>query len=143
MTQNQTIDPLPNFSALLREALSADLDPAATTFLAMLAPDAVMEFPYAPPGGTRRLESREAVAGYVGGLMGVFTIESMTLSAIHRTAQAGVVIVEFEGRGVGVQDGKSYDQTYISVITLRDGHIAHYRDYWNPLVVLEMMEGAK
>jgi hypothetical protein len=34
-------------------------------------------------------------------------------------------------------NGKTLYQDYISVIAIRDGHIVHYRDYWNPLVVLE------
>lgn len=27
--------------------------------------------------------------------------------------------------------------TYIAVVTVRDGHITSYRDYWNPLAVQE------
>ncbi len=32
--------------------------------------------------------------------------------------------------------GKPYLQNYISVIETKDGKIVHYKDYWNPLVVL-------
>jgi hypothetical protein len=51
------------------------------------------------------------------------------------------VIVEFSCTGEGVETGAPYDQVYISVVTLREGRIAHYRDYWNPLVVLTALGG--
>jgi uncharacterized protein len=27
--------------------------------------------------------------------------------------------------------------TYIAVVTIQDGHFTSYRDYWNPLAVLQ------
>lgn len=136
------VDPLSSFSAMLRVALNDLLDPAATTFMEMMADDAVMEFPYAPPGLTQRLEGRAALAEYISGLVNIIKVESMTLSVIHHTTQPGVLILEFEGAASSVQTGNLYNQIYISVITLRDGYIVHYRDYWNPLVVLEAAGGA-
>ena len=29
--------------------------------------------------------------------------------------------------------GAPYEQSYVSVLTVRDGLIVRYRDYWNPL----------
>jgi ketosteroid isomerase-like protein len=52
-----------------------------------------------------------------------------------------VVIIEFEGFGRGVGTGEPYDQRYISVIRTNRGRIAHYRDYWNPMVVLRATRG--
>ena len=37
--------------------------------------------------------------------------------------------------------GEPYDQRYISVIRVRDGHIVHYKDYWNPLALLRTLKG--
>ena len=56
---------------------------------------------------------------------------------IHPTPDG--FVLETSCEGVATHTGKPYNQQYISVITLRDGHIVHYRDYWNPLVVLEAM----
>lgn len=137
MNRPENGDGLAEFSTMLREALSDLLDPGAATFLEMLSDDAVLEFPYTPPGAPRLLEGRVAVAEYVSKLGNFVTIESMSVPIVHRTTRAGVVILEFEGVAVGIRSGKSHNQTYISVITLRDGHIIHYRDYWNPLVTLE------
>jgi ketosteroid isomerase-like protein len=131
-------DPLPGFSALLRGALQ-DLAPEAHTFLQMLSDDAVMEFPFAPEGITRRLEGRAAVAEHLSSLSGMLDIDSFTSPVVYRDTEKGVTTMEFSCQGRAVQTGKPYSQDYISVITVRDGHIIHYRDYWNALVVLEAL----
>ncbi|TYC52976.1 hypothetical protein FMN50_15435 [Rhodobacterales bacterium] len=53
------------------------------------------------------------------------------------------VVFEFSCQGQGIETGKPYDQDYISVVTLRDGRVCHYRDYWNPLVALHALGGAE
>lgn len=42
-------------------------------------------------------------------------------------------------RGVGrlAESGRPSDMTCIAVVTVRDGHLTSYRDYGNPLAVLE------
>jgi ketosteroid isomerase-like protein len=132
---------LGGFAAMLREALGDRLDPAASSFVQMMAEDAVMEFPYAPPGGPRRLEGRAAMTAHLRGLAGVIEIHRMRDLVVHRTLDPDTRILEFGCEGRGVQTGRPYDQRYISVITLRAGRIARYVDYWNPLVVLETIGG--
>jgi ketosteroid isomerase-like protein len=131
-------DLLSGFSALLRASLT-DMAPDAHTFLQMLSEDAVMEFPFAPEGITQRLEGREAVAAHLNALSGILNINGFTAPFVYRDSDKGVTTLEFSCQGSAVQNGKPYNQDYISVITVRDGHIVHYRDYWNPLVVLEAM----
>ena len=53
------------------------------------------------------------------------------------------VVLEFFGRGEGVITGEAYEQRYISVIRLRDGRITHYKDYWNPIAVLQAVKGSE
>lgn len=141
MTHSQP-DSLAPFSAMLREALGDLLAPDATTFLEMMAPDCVMEFPFTLPIWTRRVEGRPALAQYIEGLGHTLQIERMTLSRVLHTSEVGVVVLEFDGAGRALSGGGSYEQSYISVVTLRDGRIQHYRDYWNPLVALELSRGA-
>jgi ketosteroid isomerase-like protein len=133
-------DPIPSFSAMLRQALGDALAPEATRFLDMFAEDGVMEFPYAPPGGVPRLEGRAALAAYLPKVAGMITFEHMTAAQVHR-ADGGVYVLEFEAVGRGVATGEPYEQRYVSVIKLADGHIVHYRDYWNPLVALRTLGG--
>ncbi len=134
-------DPFSSFSGLLRAALGSLLVADAETFLDMVADDIVMEFPYAPPGGVGRLKGKEALVEYLPNAASLITIESMSEPVVYRTHHSDTVILEFTCKGHGTQTGNDYDQTYISVVTLADGYITRYRDYWNPLIVLQAMGG--
>ena len=135
---NDTHDSFASFSALLREALGDRLAAEAATFTQMMAEDSVMDFPYAPPGMVTRLEGRAAIERHLASLVGLIQFDRMIDLVVHRT-EGDTFVLEFGCTGHGVQTGVPYPQRYISVITLENGRIARYRDYWNPLVVLEAM----
>ena len=46
-------------------------------------------------------------------------------------------VLEYARVSVGTQTGYPHNEKYIFIITVRDGHIRHYRNYWNLLVVLD------
>lgn len=140
MTENSAT--FASFSAMLRQALGDRLAADATTFVQMMAEDGVMEFPYAPPGAVRRLEGRAAVERHLGSLAGLIEFDRMIDLVVHDTRDAGVVVLEFGCTGRGVATGAPYDQRYVSIIRVRDGRITHYRDYWDPLIVLRALGGA-
>lgn len=131
-----------SFSDLLRTALGTRLAAGADSFLDMVAEDVVMEFPYAPAGLVDRLEGKEAIAAHLERLGGMLEIDSMSEPVVHQSTDPDLFVLEFEGHGRGVETGEAYDQNYISVIRLRQGKIVHYRDYWNPLVVLRALGGS-
>lgn len=131
-------DALPSFSAMLRGALGDALAPDAATFVDMFAEAGVMEFPYAPADGVARLEGRTALIDYLAGLGTMIDIVSVGTPTVHRSVDPDTFILEFTGTARGVVSGKSYEQTYISVIRVSDGRIVHYRDYWNPDVIAQV-----
>ncbi|CAM4051763.1 nuclear transport factor 2 family protein [Kibdelosporangium persicum] len=102
-------------------------------FADLWATDGTMEFPFAPPGWPTRLDGREAVREYLSGYTDVFDIKRFTALTVHETTDPEVIVVEMEVEGLMVRTGETYQRRYISVITVRDGHIAGYRDYWSPL----------
>jgi uncharacterized protein len=130
-----------SFSAMLRQALGDSLASDANTFVDMFAENGVMEFPYAPPGLTTRLDGRQAVAAHLQSLSGEIAFDRMSAPKVYQTNDAGIFVLEFMGFGKAIASGEPYEQTYISVIKVRDGHIVHYRDYWNPLVLLKTTGG--
>lgn len=133
-------DKFDSFSDLLRGALGSRL----TTDLEMadlFTQDVVFEFPYAPEGLPRRLDGMAALADHLTRLAPMLKMRAFTLHAVHPSDDT--VIVEFSCDGSGVSTGLPYNQDYISVVTLRDGRISRYRDYWNPLVVLSALGGAQ
>ena len=130
---------LPAFSAMISRALGELLAPGADGFAAMMAEDGVMEFPFAPPGLPARLEGRDAVAAHLADLPALLSIERLREPEVHLARDGATAVLEFGCRGRAVATGRPYDQRYVSVITVRDGRIARYRDYWNPLVVLDAL----
>jgi ketosteroid isomerase-like protein len=135
-------DSVESFSTMLRKALGDRIDADVNTFVEMMADDGVMEFPYSPPGFPTRLNGRAAVARHLQGLGDIIAFDRMGEPTIHPSTDPDVVIIEFEGFGRGVATGEPYDQSYVSVIRTGGGRIVHYRDYWNPLVVLRATKGA-
>ena len=129
MAENRTMK---LFAEGLRLCMGDRLTAEAVSFVDMLAEDAVMEFPYAPPGSIKRLDGKATIAKYMEEVSGRLQIERFAPPVIHPTPDGFC-------EGVATHTGKPYNQQYISVITLHNGHIVHYRDYWNPLVVLEAM----
>jgi len=104
-------------------------------FADLWAEDGTMEFPFAPPGWPRRLEGREAVREYVRDYTDHIDLRAVVHETVHRTADPGVLIVEFAVDAVAVPTGRPLRIDYVAVITVRDGEIASYRDYWNPLLL--------
>ena len=47
-----------------------------------------------------------------------------------------VAVFEMTAAGTIKDTGGPYEMSYVVVLTVRDGRIAHYRDYWNPLKAL-------
>lgn len=135
-------DEVESFSGMLRKGLGDRLDARAGSFVDMVADDIVMEFPYAPPGMVTRLESKAEIAEHLQKLGAMLAFDSMSEPVVHASTDPDMVVLEFTGHGRGVETGEPYDQRYISVIRLRDGKIVHYRDYWNPLVVLRALRGS-
>lgn len=128
-----------SFSDLLRSALGHALTPAET-FLDMFTDDILFEFPYAPDGLPTRLVGHKALSGHLAKISPLLDFGLLHLDAVHPSGET--VVFEFHCRGRGKNTGLPYDQTYISVVTLRDGKIARYRDYWNPMIVLSALGGA-
>ena len=42
-------------------------------------------------------------------------------------------------KGRALETGKPYNQQYVVVAQAREGKLAHYREYWNPLIAAEAL----
>ncbi|MEU9556259.1 nuclear transport factor 2 family protein [Streptomyces fumanus] len=126
---------------LVRHSLQLLLDKDIPGWIGLWAEDCLMEFPFAPEGWPARLEGKEAVAAYMRDYPDHIDLSDFPDLRIHETTEPGTVVVEMRAVGRLVSTGAPYDMTYIAVITVRDGLITSYRDYWNPLVLQQ--EGAQ
>ncbi|MGD0700500.1 MAG: hypothetical protein ABSA02_11515 [Trebonia sp.] len=61
----------------------------------------------------------------------------------HQTLDPDVAVIEMTATGKLKDTGEPYDQSYVVVLTARDGRITRYRDYWNPLKALKPVAGGE
>ncbi len=98
-----------------------------------MTPDVVLEVPYTVRPEIRRVEGREAVLAVIGQL---FTrISPFQLIAVEEHAAPGAdwAVVEYRSEGRFVADGAPYANTYVGIYRVRDGRVAHWKEYYNPL----------
>ncbi len=60
----------------------------------------------------------------------------MTWPSNHDQA-TGVVVLEYASQGRAIPTGTAYSNRYISVLSIVDRKIAHWRDYLDPLAVFD------
>lgn len=120
---------------LYRHGLRLLLAKDIAGWVGLWAEDGVMEFPFAPEGWPVRLEGRRAVADYMRHYPEHIDLHDFPDVTIHRTTAPGTIVVEMRGVGRLVKTDRPFDMTYIAVVTVEDGLITSYRDYWNPLAV--------
>jgi ketosteroid isomerase-like protein len=67
------------------------------------------------------------------------SIDGVDELRVHPALDPNVVVVEMTIRGRAVETDEPYNQQYVIVAEVRDGKLAHYREYWNPLVSTEAL----
>ncbi len=99
--------------------------------------DAVLEFPFAPAGGKSRLVGKTDILGYMRAVSGRIEVLGVKELRIHPMLDPEQLLVELQIEGRIPSTHAPYDQRYVTLFTFKDGHLAHYREYWNPLVSIE------
>ncbi|MFD0418450.1 nuclear transport factor 2 family protein [Streptomyces sp. NPDC127108] len=132
----------PTPSELYRKGIRLLLADDVAGWIDLFAEDGVAEFPFAPDGYPRRVEGRDAIGAYLRGLGEHIAYEDFPYVDIHETTAPETIVVEMRGTGRVTATGDAFDMTYIAVVTVRDGHFTHYRDYWNPLGIPDTLKEA-
>ncbi|MQY22719.1 nuclear transport factor 2 family protein [Nocardia macrotermitis] len=121
--------------------LGGDADGLADLY----APDAVIEAPFAGPSDSpMRLVGREAIREYARRITASpIRLDSYEVAEIYQTRDPEVVIVEMRGKATVTTTGRAFETTSIQILRIRDGHIVLFRDYANPKVLDDVLEGAQ
>jgi ketosteroid isomerase-like protein len=98
-----------------------------------VAKDAVFEFLYRFPGFTTKIEGRKAYMDWFSGYSMV--LHSADNLRIHKSTEPGVIILEYEVHGV-TPANRPYDNSFCSIITIKDRKIVYWRDYMDSLAVM-------
>jgi ketosteroid isomerase-like protein len=101
-----------------------------------IADGAVFEFRYIFPGWPVRVESRKALMTLYAGYGNNIVLHGADALITHRTQDPRVVILEYEVHVKIVRTGASYDNRFISVVTIEHRKIVHWRDYMDSLAAM-------
>ena len=101
-----------------------------------LAPDVVMELPYAPPPLPRRYDGLSAVLGFQRATVGLFSSFSIEVDRVHVVEGGQVVVAEYRSDGVVSPSGRPYRNRYVTVFELDPGgRVRRWREFYDPAVV--------
>ncbi|MGI5198211.1 nuclear transport factor 2 family protein [Streptomyces sp. CA-288835] len=120
---------------LYRHGLQLLLDKDIPAWVDLWDENGIFEFPFAPEGWPKRLEGKAAIAEYMRAYPDHIDLHDFPYVEIHQTLAPETIVVEMRGVGRLVDTDSPFDMSYIAVVTVKDGLITRYRDYWNPLAV--------
>ena len=101
-----------------------------------LAPDIVMELPYAPPPLPRRYDGLSAVLGFQRSAAALFSKFAIEVDRVHAVENGSVVVAEYRSDGVVAASGRSYANRYVTVFELDAGsRVRRWREYYDPAAV--------
>jgi uncharacterized protein len=103
----------------------------------MLAPDAVIEDPFARRRYESAAEFEEATREERESLPVRF--ETFRYTAVHETADPEVTVVEYELGGTVLTTGRKASAPFIAVMRVRDGQIILWREYQDKLAIAEAL----
>ncbi|WP_214071857.1 nuclear transport factor 2 family protein [Mucilaginibacter sp. dw_454] len=121
------------FFSIIMEGLKGEVD--GQHFWDAVAEDAIFEFRYNFPGFTNKIEGRKAYMDWFAGYSNV--LDSADNLKVYKAQQPdNAIILEYEVHGLVPSTGKSYDNRFCSIITIKDQKIIHWRDYMDSLAVM-------
>src|SRR5260370_27225382 len=121
------------FFRIIEEGLAGFVD--GGHFFDLLAEDVIFEYVISVPGYPRRVEGRQAVAELYRGYGSNIVLRSADEPAVHRDREASVILLEYAVHGQAVQTGRTSDNHFVSVITIKDRKVTHWQDYLEPVLV--------
>jgi ketosteroid isomerase-like protein len=127
---NKNVEPFYN---IVRKGLGSEVD--GEHFWDTVAVNAVFEFLYNIPGFASKIEGRDAYMDWFGNYSNV--LYSADNLRIYKSVDPNnVIILEYEVHGTVPSTGKSYDNRFCSIVTIKDRKIVHWRDYMDSLTVM-------
>ena len=133
----------PTAADIVRKSLATFLAQDMKGWTDLCADDVVAEFPFAPPGSPSRIEGKAALYDYLRGYPQAIDIAALPTQHVYSTDDPSVAIAEWSASGTVLSNGNAYDMRYATFVTVRDGLIVNYREYWNPQAFMTAMSGAR
>ncbi|WP_245716246.1 nuclear transport factor 2 family protein [Micromonospora humi] len=126
---------------VVERVLRAGREQDVEAFVALMAPEGYIEWPFRPAGVPGRVQGHAQIRRHLTeAANALVTIDEHRDLVLHETTDPEVVVVEYEARGSVVATDAPFEQTVIAVFRVRDGRIVSYRDYINPLALLAALD---
>jgi len=119
------------FFAIIQRGLSGLVD--GEHYFDTIAAAAIFEFRYDFPGWPRVIRGRANLMASFSGYGKTIKLHAGDSLVVHRSQDSRVVILEYEVHGKILSTGMPYDNRFISVVTIEDRKIVHWRDYMDSL----------
>ena len=123
------------FFRVIREGLEGLAD--GEDYFDLLADDVVFEYVVSEPGYPRRVEGRQNVIDLYSSYDDYMTVHTADSLRVYRDPEASVVVIEYEVHGESVQTGRPYNNRFVSIVTVKDRKVTHWRDYLDPIAVFD------
>ena len=127
---------------VLKRGLDAFLSKDMKAWSELCDENVVVEFPFAPEGAPSRLEGRKAIYEYLRNYPSMIDIKAITAVRVYPTDDPDTAIADWSVTGRVISNGNPYNMSYATFVTVRDGLIVKYKEYWNPMAFLKAMGGA-
>ena len=121
------------FFLIIKEGLEGLVD--GDDYFDLLAEDVVFEYVISVPGYPRRVEGRQDIVDLYSGYSDYIDLRRADNLRVYRDREASVAVLEYEVHGKSVQSGRPYDNRFISVVTIKNRKVTHWRDYLDPVAV--------
>lgn len=109
---------------------------------ALLAEDAVFEMPFAPEGFQRRFVGRDDIIAFVQTIPAIIDAENLHDVRLETyNSDPGEIIAEYRSDMVIKPHGAEYRNEYVSRFTVRDGRIARFAEYFDPIRLVIALGG--
>jgi ketosteroid isomerase-like protein len=103
-------------------------------FVALFTEDAKQLMPFAPQGFPTLLDGREAIRKQYAGLPNAFTYMRFPGLVIRDLASPNEFFVTYKG-DIGLASGGRYANDYAGYFVVRNGRIAEFHEFFNPIVL--------
>ena len=122
------------FFNIVQQGLAGKVD--GKHYFDTIADRAVFEFRYMSPGYPQSLDSRAALMALYAGYGKNILLHGADALVVHQSQDARVVILEYEVHGKAIRTGASYNNRFVSVVTIEDRKIVRWRDYMDSLAAM-------
>jgi uncharacterized protein len=129
------------FFDIVMEGLAGAVD--GDHYFDAIADDAVFEYRYVFPDFPSKIVGRDALMALYAGYGDRTVLHSGDSLIVHRSQDPRVLILEYEVHGEKILTGNAYENRFISIVTIEDRKIVHWRDYMDSLAAFTTETAAR